>query len=659
MARWAPLRLWTAPALLAGLTVGLGFHAGGFFARSLSVAAVALAIALAARLALAARPLEGMSRALAAALAAIVLFAAWTLLSSQWSGAGFRSLTEADRVLLYALALAFFGSWARSDERVSATLKAMLIAFVVLCGAGLISRLAPDVWQLGVDQRSNRLQYPVTYANTMGLLAALGLLWALALSANACEPRATRILAAAAVPLTASTLVLTYSRGAILALVVGLVALLLLGRTRAMLSAVLAVIAPTAAACLATFDADLLATTDYTSQAALDEGHRVALVIVAAAAGAALLRSALLAQDDRPSRWQLPARWRRGLLIALASASAIAIGAVVVTVDLPQKLSQRHERFHQADPAAKPGDVRDRLTDPGSSERLDAYRVALRDFKAAPLHGRGAGTFVLSWNEQRAKSLPFNQAHSLYLQMLGELGLVGLGLIGVALLIVLAAGVRLARGPERPLYAAVFAGGLAWAVSAAIDWQWQMPVVTLCFFALGGAVLAAEPTADSAPRSAPWPLRIALVLGLLALVVMPARVTLSDRSLTRAVSAFRRVDCPAAISAARDARRFVDIRPEPHELLAYCAVLQGHARLGLREARRAVELDPDSWLSHYALALVQGSVGVDPRASIATALRLNQYEPLVYKARERFVGTDPAGWRRQAAASPITFDYGT
>ena len=47
-----------------------------------------------------------------------------------------------------------------------------------------------------------------------------------------------------------------------------------------------------------------------------------------------------------------------------------------------------------------------------------------------------------------------------------------------------------ARGPDRPVYAAVFAVLLAWAVHAGVDWDWQMPVVTIVFFSLGGFVLA-------------------------------------------------------------------------------------------------------------------------------------------------------------------------
>jgi len=655
MARWEPLRLWAAPAVLAGLIVGFGFHAGGFFPKTVGAAAAVLAILIVIRIAVARQPLEGLGRPLTIAIAAIALLFAWTLASSLWSDAGFRPLVQADRVLLYALALVFFGSWARSDERLSLTLRAVLLAFVVLCAAGLISRLLPDVWALGSEQQSNRLQYPVTYANTMGLLAALALLWSFALSATARESPLTRVLTAAAVPITLATLVLTYSRGAIGAVVVGFAVLAALGATRAMFNAAAATLVPAAVAGFVTFRAEALATTDHASAAALSQGHRVALVLVIAAAGAALLRAALIAHDDRPGIVRISAERRRVLIVLTTSAALVAIATTAIAIDLPTKLSQQHERFRTPE-GLQTGDVRNRLTDPGSSERLDAWRIALQDFRAAPIRGRGAGTFALSYNERRPTSLPFNETHSVYLQMLGELGLVGLALIAIALLTIIVVCARRARGPARPLYAAVAAGAITWALAAAVDWQWQMPVGTLALFALGATALAARGPTESWP--VPRPALLAIALALVAIAVVPVRVALSERSVSNAATAFREGDCEGVVLAAGKARRMVSARPEPHELLAYCAAVEGDARRAVREGERAAELDPHNWRCHYALALVRAAAGMDPRPAVRAATRLNPLEPLVVQAQSSLTGSDPAGWRRQAALIPIVFDYG-
>jgi hypothetical protein len=654
MARLAPLRLWAPPAVLAGMTVALGFHAGGFFVRPVGVAAVVLAILMALRVAVARQPVAGIGRPSTIAIAAILLLAAWTLASSLWSGAGFRALTQADRVLLYAFALVFFGSWARTEERLSMMLRGAVLAFLVLCVAGLISRLVPDVWTVGVQQRSNRLQYPVTYANSMGLLAALGLLWSFALSAGARESPLTRVAAAAAVPVFVATLLLTYSRGAIGAFAVGFAALVLLGGTRAMLNAALATVVPAVAAGFVTFRADALATTDYTSAGALSEGHRVAVVLAIAAGGAALLRAALLAHDERVLA-RAPAVSRRVVIGVAVAAAVAAVATLAIAIDLPRVLSQQHDRF-QTPQALESSDVRDRLADPGSSDRLDAWRVALQDFRAEPIHGRGAGTFVLSWNERRPTSLPFNETHSLYLQMLGELGIVGLVLMLIVLWMMVVVPARRARGAERTLYAAVAAGVITWALAAAVDWQWQMPVGTLAVFALGATALAARRSAD--PPPVPWPALLALAVAVVAIAVVPARAALSERSVAHAAAAFKKQDCRSVVPAARDAARLVAARPEPYELLAYCHVIEGDARQALRDAARAVDVDPDNWRCRYTLALVRAATGRDPRPAVRSAARINPLEPLVVKATSRFRGSDPAQWRLQAQQTPIFFEYG-
>ena len=49
------------------------------------------------------------------------------------------------------------------------------------------------------------------------------------------------------------------------------------------------------------------------------------------------------------------------------------------------------------------------------------------------------------------------------------------------------------RGRDRALYAALFSAGLAWALHAGVDWDWQMPAASLWFAALGGLALGRRP----------------------------------------------------------------------------------------------------------------------------------------------------------------------
>ena len=113
------------------------------------------------------------------------------------------------------------------------------------------------------------------------------------------ESRAARVLGAAVIPALASTLLLTLSRGAILAAVLGLVVFVVIGHPRSMACALLATVPATAIALVSTYSADLLVSDDPLTHAARDQGRNVAIVVALCVAGAALIRALLLRIDDR------------------------------------------------------------------------------------------------------------------------------------------------------------------------------------------------------------------------------------------------------------------------------------------------------------------------------------------------------------------------
>ncbi len=85
------------------------------------------------------------------------------------------------------------------------------------------------------DVSNQRLSFPVTYWNTLGLLAALGIVLAFHLSARLPNAGSRRILAAGVIPLLAATLFFTFSRGAISAGAIGLALYVLVARPRGLL----------------------------------------------------------------------------------------------------------------------------------------------------------------------------------------------------------------------------------------------------------------------------------------------------------------------------------------------------------------------------------------------------------------------------------------
>src|SRR5437016_1256224 len=90
-----------AGVLAAALVIYYSFNAGGFFADTPAIVAVATLVLLAARVAVIERPFAGFGRGAAAGAAALAALASWTLVSAAWSDAPGRAVLEGDRVLAY------------------------------------------------------------------------------------------------------------------------------------------------------------------------------------------------------------------------------------------------------------------------------------------------------------------------------------------------------------------------------------------------------------------------------------------------------------------------------------------------------------------------------------------------------------------------------
>ena len=102
-------------------------------------------------------------------------------------------------------------------------------------------------------------------------------------------------------------------------------------------------------------------------------------------------------------------------------------------------------------------------------------------------------------------------AHSLYVETFGELGLVGLTLIVAALLVPLVAAVR---GRHSRFVAPACGAYVAWVAASGLDWHWEMVGLTVTALLLGGVGLVA---AERGPtRAARGHARIVAVVGVTA-----------------------------------------------------------------------------------------------------------------------------------------------
>jgi O-antigen ligase len=637
--------------LLPGaLIVFLGFNAGGYFPGTPAVVALVLTQILIVRILQARHPFEGLAPITLVAIGALGLYAALTLASGIWSHTTSRALIEFDRAWCYLLVLVLFATVRASAANIRWLIRGLVLGMSVVCVAGLITRLLPNVWHTAPGVSNERLSYPVTYWNTLGLLAALGIVLASHLTSSLDESRLVRALAAGVLPLLAATLFFTFSRGAIIAGAVGLAVYALVARPRGLLSAALVVLPATTALILVAYHANLLDTLDPTTPAAVAQGHHVALVAGICVLVSLMARLVLtLVLDPRLGRWTVTARIsapvKRGML-ALAAALALT---VFLVLGAPHAILNEWHRFISGSmPKLAHGDLRARLTDPADDGRTDLWRVALHAFNASPAHGVGAGMYQTLWDRNRPRFVYTINAHSLYLQAMAELGMPGLlallVLVGAA---ILGLAVR-ARGRQRTLYGALLAATVVWVLHAGVDWDWEMPVVTVGFFAAIGLALSSRGRAGNGWTPSH---NTRLVLGLLCLatIALPVSLVGSQTRLGQAEHALYASNCAAASPDALSSIGWLDLRPEPYEVVGFCDLQRGMPRLGIAAMRQAVSHDPGSWETYYALGIAQASAGVDPRASVERALRMDPREPLTREAAKELRGSSPNEWVSHAA----------
>jgi hypothetical protein len=267
----------------------------------------------------------------------------------------------------------------------------------------------------------------------------------------------------------------------------------------------------------------------------------------------------------------------------------------------------------------------------------------MKGFAESPVTGKGAGTYEFTWDRHRTVALLIVDAHSLYLETMTELGVVGLLLLAATIIAILVRLARRARGPNRIVYAALFCAALAWAVHAGVDWDWEMPVVTAWIFAVGGAALAATAPVRHPPLVGSRN-RVPLAVALLVTALTPVLLLISQDRLETAASAFEQNNCTRASSAAISTINVLAIRPEPYQILGYCDLAAGRAQDAVAAMRKAVHYESVNWEYHWGLAIAEGYAGIDPRPEVATAARMNPQEALVSQALPAFRAASAAGW---------------
>ena len=553
-----------ALTLLPGiLIVFFSFNGGGYFAGSVGFAALVVSQMIAVRVLVVDEPFAGFSRPLAAVGGALALFTGWVLASGLWSNAQDRALIEFDRALLYLLLLVLMGLLPRRAYRVMWIVRGCAAAAVAVCAAGLISRILPHVWPTSPGVSNQRLSFPLTYWNALGILAAVGLLLTVALATSDRESRISRAIAAAAVPILATTLLFTFSRGAIAVAIIGTLVYFVIARQRALVAGAIAILPPTAIALVVAYGADELATVHPATARGVAQGKDVALAVGLCVLAVGGLRYLLAPLDRRMSDVTISAEVRRRLRLGAATA-LVSIVVVVLLAGGGSWLSDQYHAFIRGG-APPTADLRARLVDPSSNGRTDHWRAALDGFSAHPFHGTGAGTYEFTWDRHRRLVFDVVDAHGLYFETLSELGMVGLVLLLTVILAVLVTLARRARGLNRGYYAGLFAAGLAWAIHAGVDWDWEMPAVTLAAIFCGLVLLKAEPETIG-DRALGIGFRLAGAGAVIAVVAFTFLALIGNSAASASATAAQSRNWAKAASEARTAHTWLPWSSDPWRL---------------------------------------------------------------------------------------------
>ena len=145
------------------------------------------------------------------------------------------------------------------------------------------------------------------------------------------------------------------------------------------------------------------------------------------------------------------------------------------------------------------------------------WRVAWKQYELNPVLGSGAGTFERYWLRYRPVDSFARDAHNLYLETLAELGPIGLGLRLGALALPL----FVLRRRGDPLLATAAGGYVAFLVHAGVDWDWELPAVTVAGLVCGSSLILLARPADAPELGTKARLALAvpmLALGALALI---------------------------------------------------------------------------------------------------------------------------------------------
>jgi hypothetical protein len=597
-------------ALIGLLLLGLGAGLSPFFFAYYNASVwvpIGLGLVAVSAVAAVARPARPSGPA-ALALGGLLGLGVWSLASTAWAESVENAMVSGNRWLAYGALLVLLLVLLRS-ERHSAVLLGAAGLGVAAVAISVLARL------LGTHPETlflvGRLNSPLGYINGEGCLFVIGF-W---LCIAAAEVRRVLVAGPAAgmATLMACLTLLSQSRGTALAMLGSLIFVVALvpGRTRRIYG-LLVVAAGVAAAA-----PELLRVYDHTVAETVPAG-------VGHAAG----RSALLAALTVGAVWALLTwAWEllrsRGVSIFRVRRAGAWLLVVPVVLALAVAASSAHRIEHDvrnqwhafthvggssAGGSSSSSASQSRLLS-GAGNRYDYWRIAWRIWREHPVLGVGAGNYPRSYYQQRSTTEDIEQPHSIELQALSELGVVGTLLLAGFIVGIAWGAFRMRPAARRsPLTRSLMVGAVgafvAWLVQTSVDWMQLLPGLTA--IALIGAAVLLRPRSSKMAGDTSRHSHFGKVLTGKSALVLGASVVMVSLVV-------------AGASLSRQGLADLYRTRAQHELDA-------HPAAALADANRSLDIDADAAETYYvkAAALARFNQAVSAQAVLRQAL---EHEP--------------------------------
>ncbi len=596
----------------------------------------------------------------------LLAFTGLTALSVVWSVQPDESWQEAGRMLAYSALFAAALALVRlAPRRWSSLLGGVLLASVVVCAYALLTKILPN--QLDPGDPYARLRAPYDYWNAIGLSAAMGVVSCLWLGARRTGHALLGALSYPAMGLLLVTLLLSYSRGALMAVGIGVALWFCVVPLRVRGAAVLLVGGLGAVVVVGwDFSQHALSSEGVALAERVNAGNQLGVLLAAVLVGLTLAGLAIGFATHRHAPRPLARRRIGALLLSLPVVAVVALLGLLAHSPRGLTGSIAHDVSALTNPNAPlPANTPGRLTSVGSV-RARYWKEALEVSSEHLALGAGAGGYATARLRHRTETLDVTHAHGYLVQTLADLGLVGLAL-SLALLAawLAAAGAathpfnrRWSAGVWRRIaapYSAERVGLLtmlcvvfAFGAHSLVDWTWYVPgdacVALLCAGWLAGRGPLAGMIEKELPLAFPdggpaYPEGAgstpSTADALRDTAVSPPRGASRRRPSLRELDPARGALVAAVVLAALVAAwaQWQPLRSFDASNRAL-ALLPGNPAAARAAAEQAVSRDPLSAQALFTLSTVQQRAGesAQARATLQRAVRLQPSNPQTWVA---------------------------